>query len=118
MDKTAYVLIGVVLVVILNAVKEWWFQEEKNKKELEYLAIRISCILDTFVNGCADVVADDGLCYGQPDKDGCRSIQTKAPEFDPLSIEVEWKTLNAEIMYEVLSFPNQIQSVPKMDTHS
>ncbi|HEY5602796.1 MAG TPA: hypothetical protein VIM41_06780 [Gammaproteobacteria bacterium] len=110
MDKTAYVLVGVVLGVLLNAVKEWWFQKGKNKKELEYLAIRISCILDTFVNGCADVVADDGLCCGQPDQDGCRSIQTKTPSFDPLSVEVEWKTLPADIMYEVLSFPNLIEA--------
>lgn len=110
MDKTAYVLIGVVLGVLLNAIKEWWFQKSKNKKDLEYLAIRISCVLDTFVNGCADVVADDGLCYGQPDQDGCRSIQTKTPNFDPLSVEVEWKALPANIMYEVLNFPNQIES--------
>ena len=111
MDKTAYVLIGVILGVLLNAVKEWWFQKGRNKKGLEYLAIRISCILDTFVNGCADVVADDGLCYGQTDQDRCRSIQTKTPNFDPLSVEVEWKTLPAEIMHEVLSFPNQIEAI-------
>ena len=110
MDKTAYVLIGVVLGVLLNAVKEWWFQRRTRKKELEYLAIRISCLLDTFVNGCADVVADDGLCYGQTDKDGCRSIQIETPHFDPLAVEVEWKSLPAEIMYEVLSFPNQIEA--------
>lgn len=110
MDKTAYVLIGIVLGVLLNAAKEWWFQKRMNKKELEYLAIHMSCLLDSFVNGCADVVADDGLCCGQPDQDGCRSIQTKTPNFDPLSVEVEWKTLPAEIMYEVLSFPNQIEA--------
>ncbi|ADJ28772.1 hypothetical protein [Nitrosococcus watsonii] len=110
MDKTAYILIGVVLGVLLNAIKEWWFQKGKNKKDLEYLAIRISCILDTFINGCADVVADDGLCYGQPDQDGCRSIQTKTPNFDPLSVEVEWKALPASLMYEVLSLPNQIEA--------
>lgn len=110
MDKTAYVLIGVVLGVLLNAIKEWWFQKRKNKKDLEYLAIRISCILDTFVNGCADVVADDGLCYGQPDQDGCRSIQTKTPNFDPLSVDVEWKALPANLMHEVLSLPNQVEA--------
>lgn len=49
MDKTAYVLIGVVLGVLLNAIKEWWFQKGKNKKDLEYLTIRISCILDAFL---------------------------------------------------------------------
>ncbi|WP_444901341.1 hypothetical protein ACJJIG_17370 [Microbulbifer sp. SSSA007] len=110
MDKTAYVLIGVVLGVLLNAFKEWWFQNSKSKKDLEYLTIRISCVLDTFVNGCAGVVADDGLCYGQPDQNGYRSIQTKTPNFDPLSFEVEWKALPANLMYEVLSLPNQIEA--------
>jgi len=110
MDKTAYVLIGVVLGVLLNAMKEWWFQKGKSKKDLEYLAIRISCALDSFVNGCADVVADDGLCCGQLDQDGCRSIQTKTPNFDPLSFEVEWKALPANLMYEVLSLPNQLEA--------
>ena len=110
MDKAAYVLIGVVLGVLLNTVKEWWFQRRKSRKDLEYLTIRVACLLDTFVNSCADVVADDGLSYGQPDPDGCRSIQVVAPSFDPLAIDVEWKSLPANLMYEVLNFPNLIEN--------
>ncbi|MER0204217.1 MAG: hypothetical protein DU480_10250 [Nitrosomonas sp.] len=110
MDKAAYVLLGVVLGVILNAIKEWWFQRGKNRKELEYLAIRISCMLDTFAYEASNVVADDGLCEGRQGSDGCRSIQVEKPIFDPLSIEVEWKSLPTELMYEVLNFPNLVEA--------
>ena len=108
MEKTAYILLGVVLTVFLNALKELWFQKGKNKKDLEYLTIRISSLLDIFVSSCADVVADDGLCFGQADERGCRSIQVKTPNFDPLEIDVEWKSLPRSLMYEILSFPNLI----------
>ncbi len=110
MDKATYVLIGVALGVLLNTVKEWWFQRRKNRKDLEYLSIRIACLFDTFVNSCADVVADDGLYHGQPGPDGCRSIQVETPSFDPLAIDVEWKSLPANLMYEILNFPNLIES--------
>jgi hypothetical protein len=110
MDKATYVLLGVVLGVLLNAVKEWWFQRGKSRKDLEYPAIRISCMLDTFVNGCSDVVADDGLCEGQRGPDGCRSIQTKEPKFNPLTIEVEWKSLPATLLYDVLNIPNLVEA--------
>lgn len=110
MDKAAYVLIGVVLGVLLNTVKEWWFQLRKSRKDLEYLTIRVACLLDTFVNSCADVVADEGLSYGQPGPDGCRSIQVEVPTFNPLAIDVEWKSLPADLMYEVLNFPNLIEN--------
>ncbi|NOS87806.1 MAG: hypothetical protein HOP34_04575 [Methylococcaceae bacterium] len=110
MDKTAYVLVGVVLGVFLNALKEWWFQRGQNRKDLVYLTIRFACVLDTFVNSCVDVVADDGLCNGQPDPNGDCSIQVKTPKFEPLEIEVEWKSLPSELMYELLNFPNLIES--------
>lgn len=110
MDKTAYVLVGIALAVLLNTIKEWWFQRRKSRKDLEYLSIRITCLLDTFVNSCADVVADDGLSFGQPGSDGCRSIQVKAPSFEPLAIEVEWKSLPANLMYEILNFPNLVET--------
>lgn len=110
MDKAAYVLLGVVLGVVLNAVKEWWFQRGRSQKDLEYLAIRIVCMLDTFVNACSDVVADDGLCDGQYGPDGCRQAQVKQPGFEPLNVDGNWRSLPASLMYEVLNFPNLIEA--------
>ena len=110
MDKTAYVLLGVALGVLLNAAKEWLFQRDKIRKDREYLTVRFACTLDTFVTSCTDVVADDGLSYGQPGPDGCRSVQVKAPSFDPYVIAVEWKSLPATLMYEILNFPNLVEA--------
>ena len=110
MDKATYVLLGVVLAVLLNAVKEWWFQRGKSRKDLEYLAIRISCMLDTFVSGCSDVAADDGLHQGQYGPDGCRDIQVTPPSFEPIGVDVEWKSLPTALMYEVLNFPNLVEA--------
>ncbi|MES2918983.1 MAG: hypothetical protein V4729_10255 [Pseudomonadota bacterium] len=109
MDKAVYGLIGVVLGVFLTIVKEWWFQSRKNKKEAEFLAIQIACMLDRFVAGCVAVAGDDGLCHGQPDENGYSSIQVDTPKFEPDIAKVEWKSLPASLMHKALSFPNKIE---------
>lgn len=109
MDKAVFGLIGVVLGVLLTVAKEFWFQSRKNKKDAEYLAIQIACMLERYVIGCAEVARDDGLYHGQPDSDGYSRIRVSVPKFEPESIEVEWKSLPAHLMYEVLSLPNEIE---------
>jgi hypothetical protein len=51
------------------------------------------------------VVGDDGLCNGQTDENGYSSIQVETPKFEPHKFDVEWKSLPAHLMYEVLDFP-------------
>lgn len=109
MDKAIFGLLGVVLGVILTVLKEWWLQSRKNKKEAEYLAIQIISMLDRFTSACESVVGDDGLCHGQTDSDGYYKIQVAAPTFDPSALQVEWKSLPASLMYEILTFPNEIE---------
>jgi len=82
MDKAIFGLVGVVLGFSLTFMKDWWFQQKAKKKELDYLAIRVSCILDTFVDRCADVAYDDGTFQGQYNKDGYAEKQTEEPTFD------------------------------------
>ncbi|WP_167631641.1 hypothetical protein [Mariprofundus ferrooxydans] len=113
MDK-AYIgllggLLGVVLGVSLTVAKEWWFDSRKSKKEAEYLCIHIVCMLERFAGKCIDVVYDDGLFQGQPDKDGRRHIQVSLPDFEPESVDVEWKSLPAKLMYEILNLPSDIE---------
>ena len=74
-------------------------------KDAEYLSIQVSCELERYMAKCAEVVGDDGLCEGQPDEDGCHSMQVQAPKFDPMSLNVEWKSLPVNLMYEILDFP-------------
>ncbi|MEL7799685.1 hypothetical protein [Idiomarina loihiensis] len=109
MDKAAYGLIGVALGFLLTILKDWWFQRKRNRKEIEYLCIHVTCMLDRFVSGCCDVVYDDGLYHGQPDQDGYSRIQVRPPQFKPENLDVEWKSLPSTVMYKVLNFPQKIE---------
>jgi hypothetical protein len=105
MEAAVFGLIGVALGALLTVAKDWWFQRRENRKDAEYLAIQVSCALEQYVGRCADVVGDDGLSYGQPDENGYRRIQVATPTFNPELLKVEWKSLPANLMYEVLDFP-------------
>ena len=104
MESAIFSLVGVALGAILTVAREWWFQSRKNRKDAEYLSIQVSCELERYVVRCAKVVGDDGLCQGQPDEQGYHAIQVEVPKFDPMSLSVEWKSLPANLMYEILDF--------------
>ncbi|MFM2059996.1 MAG: hypothetical protein RLY71_4381 [Pseudomonadota bacterium] len=105
MESAIFGLVGVALGALLTVVREWWFQSRKNKKDAEYLAILVSCELERYALCCAEVVGDDGLYQGRPDERGYSSIQVEAPKFETHGFGVEWKSLPAHLMYEVLDFP-------------
>ena len=109
MDKATYGLIGVIVGVGITIIKEWWFQNQKNKKDIEFLSIKITCMLDRFYGGCIEVVCDDGLFHGQRNQDDCREVQVSTPKFSPESADVECKALPASLMYEILSFSSDIE---------
>ena len=107
MEAAIFGLVGVALGAVLTLIREWWFQSRKDRKDAEYLAVVVSCELDTYAARCADVVADDGLSYGQTDEDGYHRIQVCAPMFVPNEMKVEWKSLPAKLMYRILDLPNR-----------
>lgn len=118
MDKASIGLVGVVLgaglTVGLTVLKEWWFQREKNQKEVEFLSIHMVCLLDKFIDGCVDVIYDDGLFEGQYGNNGVASPQVSDPSFEPQSIKVEWKALPSNLMYEILNFPTEIENTHRI----
>jgi hypothetical protein len=109
LESAIFGLIGVVVGALLTTVKDWWFEHRRSNKDLAYLATHVVCLFDRFVEGCIEVTRDDGLCYGQRDKDGCKVPQVKHPAVDFSTIEVEWKSLPPKLMYEILNFPTLVQ---------
>ncbi len=105
MQSAIFGLLGVALGALLTGVREWWFLSRKTRKDAEYLSIQVSCELERYMAKCAEVVGDDGLCEGQTDEDGYHAIQVQTPKFDPMSLDVEWKSLPGDLMYEILDFP-------------
>ncbi len=112
-EKYIFGLLGIVLGSALSAifsiVRELYAESRSKKKEAEYLAIRMICIFESFMEGCASVVGDDGLCHGQTDAEGYSRIQVTAPQLDVQLSDVSWKSLPPELMYEILYFPNIIK---------
>ena len=105
MESAIFGLAGVIIGGLLSIAKDWWIQKQNKIKAAEYLSIQVAYALEQYAFHCSDVVNDDGLCYGQPDKDGWYRPQVTRPNFDPKSFDVEWKALPIEFMYDILNFP-------------
>lgn len=89
------------------------------EKDTSYLAILVVSYLDRFVDSCVSVVNDDGTSYGQPAGEGGEHEPTvKTPGFDPLSLNVNWKSLPPNLMYEILSLPYQIETLNRHISNS
>jgi len=101
---------GVWLGATLTSMREDSREAARSQKAASYLAILVITHLDRFVNGCARVVGDDGTAYGQPaGKDGAYQTTVELPSLDPLSLDVEWKSLTPKLMYQILSLPYAIE---------
>jgi hypothetical protein len=114
MDKYVFTLIGVCLGALLTIGRELYAEKRSNKKDAEYLAIRLICLFDTFMENCASVVGDDGLFHGQTDEQGCSRIQVLVPELNIHIDDVNWKALPSELMYDILSFPNLVSDANRL----
>lgn len=82
--------------------------EAERKRHARYLAIRVVCVLDTFVSECGEVVYDDGM----PDNDGITSPRVSTPTLS-LPADVDWRTVEPGLMYRALGFHNEILSADK-----
>lgn len=104
-------LVGVVVGAVMTFARDLWFQRQRDLKERQYLAIQVSSLLERYVSGCVEVVADNGLYHGQPDENGIYQAQAEEPKFEPELLQVDWKSLPPNLMYEILDFPLLIADV-------
>jgi len=88
-----------------------WFRDhlagrDKKKSDAAYLAAIVGGALDTFVSGCSEVVGDSG----QVDRDGYSHPRATLPGFDPSKLDVEWRTIPPELLFDIQDLPYQILS--------
>jgi hypothetical protein len=74
-------------------------------RDARFLAIRIVCILDRYVEECAMVVGDTG----RPDEKGNSVPQVSAPKEPAYPTDVNWKSINKKLMYKLLALPAAIE---------
>ncbi|MBV1928544.1 MAG: hypothetical protein KUG81_03425 [Gammaproteobacteria bacterium] len=88
----------------------WLFKNEDIEKSARYLAIRLVCLFDKYIEDCVAVVRDDGLLNGSRTQDGCLSPQVASPGQPAYPDDIDWKSINHDLMYEILSFPSEIEA--------
>ena len=91
--------------VIVGAILPWFRDRWSNKRQAGYLAIRVVCILDEFLEQCTSIVGDSGLC----NPDGSLEAQVSQPNDLPLPKDVDWRSIDHGLMYKILVFPSRIQ---------
>jgi len=105
--------IGVLVGAFVTAFKEWLFKRRDQRRNAEYLAIRVCSMLDRFVDECVEVVDDDGTYRGETEPDGTVSPKAELADIGFDDLEVDWQALPAALSYRVLNFPNDVQRAKK-----
>ena len=113
MEKLLIGVSGVILGAILTVAREFWNDHRTKKKKAQFLAIRVTTMLDRFVEGCVSVVSDDGEMYGR-DEQGCLRVNSTTPVLNFDSLDVDWQSLPFDLMYEILNFPLGIEEANGM----
>lgn len=104
---------GVVLGAALTAFREWAANRAGRRTDTIYLAIIVVSHLDRLANRCIAVALDDGTAYGMPaGKNGAECEPTVvAPEFLPLDLDVEWKLLPQDLLYDIFCLPDEREQI-------
>lgn len=111
-------LAGVLIGLLFNAAKEFLMERKQTKKRATYLAARIVCVLDEYIQKCCEVVGDDGTCMGQPagrTHDGQEYYQPQVPLPKPpiYPDDVDWKSINGRLMYRILALQNHARETDR-----
>ena len=77
------VIVGALITWLQTILSEW----KKRKETRNYMAILIVFLLDRFIQGCVDVVSDNG----RPDGDGYFVPQVNTPNIDFEPLKADWK---------------------------
>ena len=98
---------GIVLTAVLTTLGTWLVTKYTRRSELtrdaRYLAIRVVCSLDSFIDACLPYVYDKGAYRS----DGAIDPTESAPIL-LLPDNVDWRSINPDLMYRVLMLPNKI----------
>lgn len=107
MDAAWFGFIGVIVGAALPLTSGWVTRYLEKKRSAEHLAIRITCVLDQYIEECLDVAIDDGLYLGQRESDGTLSAQSEHPKPPEYPAEAVWASVEKRIMYAALALQTE-----------
>lgn len=113
MDAVGNIVGGVVIGWLLAQLADIWKRRRDRTADAAYLGATVLIELERLIHGCASVAADEGTAQGHPagrTKDGEEYYleQTQAPKLTWEAVKVEWKSIDPNLMYSILSLPLEI----------
>ncbi|HXP39461.1 MAG TPA: hypothetical protein VN833_04295 [Candidatus Acidoferrales bacterium] len=90
-------LLGVLVGTVMPIARE----RLARSRDARYLAIRIVCILDRYVEDCASTAIDSG----EEDAEGVNRARVSAPLPPAYPSDVNWKSIDRSMMYKLLALP-------------
>jgi hypothetical protein len=98
-----FTILAVVIGASLSWMRDVWTERSGRERRARYLAIRVVCSLDKYVESCLDVAHDDGLCQGQSNSDGYLEPQVDQPAPPVFPQDLDWSSIEQDLMYRVIS---------------
>lgn len=101
--------VGVLAGGAITWLREWMKERQERRRELAYASSLISAELYRFVSSCSDVAGDSG----RPDELGHCYPVTGEPTLAIQGIDVEWRSMPAQLVDRILSLPNNLNDVSR-----
>jgi hypothetical protein len=98
-------LFAFVGVLVATALVPWIRGHISRKQAARYLGIRVVCILDKYVEDCAEVAAD----WGRENPEGYSESQVSAPRCPSYPVDLDWHSIDYTLMYDLLSLPTNAE---------
>lgn len=115
MMEAIFGFLGVIVGSFIPLIKDLLHKKQSRTEQGTYLAVRVICILDEYTDKCVEVVQDDGTVMGQAaerDESGYDIYipQVPLPKAPFFPDDVDWKSIDGNLMYQILSLPNAVRS--------
>lgn len=114
MSNALFGLLGVIVGAFIPWVKEALVRKRTRMEHATYLAVRVICILDEYVDRCVAIVGDDGSVMGQAshrDENGQEYFHPveRLPDAPDFPADLDWRSIDSDLMYRILTFPNSVR---------
>jgi hypothetical protein len=92
-------LVGALLGALIPTIFTHYQAKRSREDERGYLAVHVSSALYSYASGCVDVAYDTG----EPDDQGRQCIIVRSPTLDPLSLDVNWRSISVAILDRIFA---------------
>ncbi len=100
-------LVGVLVGVGITWVRDALSQRTTRRRNAHYLALRVVCLLDRYIEDCAKVADDDGSSPNQQNEKGDSHPMTDLPAAPAFPADVDWKSIDQRVAYRLVSMDNE-----------